>query len=356
MSSMTGENIRLSIFGESHSQAIGMTLDGIPPGIFVDQEKLQAFLNRRAPGNNALTTARKEEDRPVFLCGLKDNYTCGTPLTAIIQNTDIRSADYSDLRQKPRPGHADYTGELRYHGFQDPSGGGHFSGRLTAPLCLAGGILLQELERMGISVFARIAAVGGIMDPSEFEAPVSRKPFPVVDDTIGERMQQMIQDAKADGDSVGGIVECVVYGFPAGFGDPMFGGIESRIASIVFGIPAVKGLEFGSGFTAAALHGSQNNDAFIVENGTIQTATNRCGGILGGISTGMPIVFRAAFKPTPSIAREQRTVDLSSMTNDTITIKGRHDPCIAIRAVPVVEAAAAIALFDLIMGKNNTVC
>ena len=355
MSSIIGENIRLSLFGESHSQAIGMTLDGVPAGIHVDPEVLQSFLNRRAPGTNCLTTARKEEDRPVFLCGLKDDYTCGTPLTAVIRNADFKREDYSELRQKPRPGHADYTGELRYRGFQDASGGGHFSGRLTAALCIAGGILLQDLDRKGIRIFARIAAVGNIEDPSAFTAPVSEKPFPVVDNEVGEKMQQLIQKARGEGDSVGGIIECVVSGFPAGLGDPMFGGIENRIAAVVFGIPAVKGLEFGNGFSAASLYGSQNNDAFAVVNGKIQTTTNRCGGILGGISTGMPIVFRTAFKPTPSITQEQRTVDLSSMTEETIIIKGRHDPCIAIRAVPVVEAAAAIALFDLYLGSKKPV-
>ena len=353
MSSTIGDNIRISVFGESHSRAIGVTVDGLPAGIPVDLDELQRFLNRRAPGNSIFSTARKEEDTPTFLCGLKNNKTCGTPLTAIICNSDIRSADYSELHRKPRPGHADYTAELRYLGFQDAAGGGHFSGRLTAPLCVAGGIIIQELRRKGIDIFARIAAIHGIEDTSVFLYPVSDKGFPVVDEAAGKKMQEHILAAKEEGDSVGGVVECIVTGYPAGIGDPMFGGIENKIAGVVFGIPAVKGVEFGNGFSAALLRGSQNNDAFVMSDGKVMTETNRCGGILGGISTGMPIVFRAAFKPTPSIAQKQKTVDLSSMTEDNIVIQGRHDPCIVPRAVPVVEAAAAIALSDLLLGRKN---
>ena len=353
MSSTYGHSLRLSIFGQSHASAIGMTLDGLPAGLAVDEAELSRFLARRAPGRNEFSTARKEPDAPEFLCGLVNGRTCGAPLTAVIRNTNTRPGDYAALRALPRPGHADYTAECKYHGFQDPTGGGHFSGRLTAPLCIAGGVCLQILERMGVRVFARITSIADITDDAPFTAPVSEKPFPVVDDTAGQRMQAAIRAAKAEGDSVGGVIECVVDGLPAGVGEPMFGGLENLIARAVFAIPAVKGLEFGAGFAAARLRGSENNDPFRVQNGRIVTETNNCGGILGGISTGMPVVFRAAFKPTPSISREQDSVSLSRMEHETLVIHGRHDPCIVPRAVPCVEAAAAIAVLDAWMGRKK---
>ena len=352
-STFTGQHLRLSIFGQSHSEAVGMTLDGLPAGIPVDLDELQSFLNRRAPGRNDWSTPRREEDRPEFLCGLKDGFTCGAPLSAIIRNSNTRPRDYSQLKITPRPGHADYTAEVKYRGFQDYSGGGHFSGRLTAPLCIAGGIVKQALKELGIAVDARIKAIAGIVDASPFAASVAGKEFPVADDKIGEQMREAIAKARAEGDSVGGVVECVVRGLPAGIGDPMFDGLENQIARMVFAVPAVKGIEFGAGFAAAGLRGSENNDAFCVQDGRIETLTNNAGGILGGISNGMPVVFRAAIKPTPSIAKEQQSVNLNSMEPSALRIEGRHDPCIVPRAVPVIEAAAAIAITDLILGEST---
>jgi chorismate synthase len=352
-STFAGLALRLSIFGQSHSEAIGMTIDGLPAGLAIDMEKLQAFLNRRAPGQNDWSTPRKEEDRPEFLCGLKDGCTCGAPLTAIIHNNNTRPKDYSQLKITPRPGHADFTAERKYRGFQDYSGGGHFSGRLTAPLCIAGGVLKQMLESKGITVDARIAAIAGILDESPFTASVADKRFPVVDDAVGEEMRRAIQLARAEGDSVGGVIECVVRGLPAGIGEPMFDGLENQLARVVFAVPAVKGIEFGAGFSAAAMRGSEHNDPFFIQDGKLATRGNNAGGILGGISDGMPLVFRAAIKPTPSIARSQESVNLNTMEPETLSISGRHDPCIVPRAVPVMEAAAALAIFDLILGESS---
>lgn len=352
-STFIGQRLRLSIFGQSHSEAIGMTLDGLPAGLKVDADELQAFLNRRAPGQNDWSTPRKEEDKTEFICGLRDGFTCGAPMTAIIYNNNTRPKDYSQLKITPRPGHADYTAEVKYRGFQDYSGGGHFSGRLTAPLCIAGGILKQALERRGVTVDARIAAIAGIRDESPFTASVADKPFPVVDDRIGEQMREAIRIARAEGDSVGGVIECVVHGLPVGIGEPMFGGIENQIARTVFAVPAVKGIEFGAGFAAASMRGSENNDLFTVRDGKIETLTNNAGGILGGIADGMPVVFRVAIKPTPSISKTQQSVNLQTMQTENLSITGRHDPCIVPRAVPVIEAAAALAITDLILGESS---
>ena len=353
MSSTYGEHLKLSIFGQSHAPAIGMTLDGVPAGQAIDLDELQRFLDRRAPGRAEYATPRKEADRPEFLSGLVGNVTCGAPLAAIIRNTNTRSGDYANLAVTPRPGHADYTAECKYHGFQDPTGGGHFSGRLTAPLCIAGGICLQLLRRDGIEIVSRIAAVAGVEDLGELTASTAEKAFPVVDDAQGTKMREAIAAAKAEGDSVGGIIEVAAFGLPVGLGDPMFGGMENRIAAIVFGIPAVKGVEFGEGFGAARLRGSENNDGFCVRDGKIGTITNHCGGILGGITNGMPLRFRAAVKPTPSIFRPQRSVNLETMEETTLQIQGRHDPCIVPRAVPVMEAAAAIAIYDALLGYQK---
>ncbi len=333
MGSTYGENIRMTVFGQSHAPAVGVTIEGIPAGETIDFDRLRAFLTRRAPGRSALSTARREADEPEFLSGLCGNVTCGAPLTAIIRNGDTRSEDYEALRYVPRPGHADYTAFVKYGAARDIAGGGHFSGRLTAPLCIAGGICLQILERSGIRISARAIEIGGEGENSAMADAVAR--------------------ARAEGDSVGGVIECVAEGVPAGLGDPMFDGLENRIASLVFGIPAVKGVEFGAGFGAARLRGSENNDAFDVENGRVVTRTNRCGGILGGISTGMPIVFRTAIKPTPSIAKEQESVDLRSMRPTALRVGGRHDPCIVPRAIPAVEAAAAVALYDALLSRKR---
>lgn len=352
MSSSFNGNIKFTIFGQSHSPAIGVTVEGLPAGFEPDMSELARFMQRRAPGRNEFSTPRSEADVPEFISGLFDGRLCGTPLTAIIKNTNTRSGDYSELKYKPRPGHADFTAGERYNNAQDYTGGGHFSGRLTAPLCIVGGLCLQLLRAEGISVVTRIAELGGVADKGEI-CSTADKPFPVVNDECGEKMKAAILSAKAEGDSVGGIIECAVSGCPAGIGDPMFGGMENRISSLVFGIPAVKGIEFGAGFDAAKMLGSENNDPFAVENGNIITKTNNCGGILGGITTGMPIVFRAAVKPTPSIAREQDTVDLCTMENTKLTVHGRHDPCIVPRAVPCIEAAAAIAVYDALLEKRK---
>ena len=353
MSSTYGENLKLSIFGQSHGAAIGMTLDGIPAGLPVDLEQLQTFLNRRAPGQNDYSTPRKEEDRPEFLSGVLDGHTCGAPLAAIIRNTNTRSGDYSNLKDCPRPGHADYTAQVKYGGCQDAAGGGHFSGRLTAPLCIAGGLCKQWLETRGIRVGAHIAAIAGVeddaFDPMCPQLEAVNTDFPVLNPQAGAKMREAVSAARMSLDSVGGIIECAVTGLPVGLGEPMFGGVEGRIAQIVYGIPAVKGVEFGIGFEAANLRGSENNDPFRMENGKVVTATNHCGGILGGITNGMPLLFRAAIKPTPSISPVQQSVSLSLGETRELVVKGRHDPCIVPRAVPVVEAAAAIAIFDLLL-------
>ena len=354
MSSMYGENLRLSVFGQSHAPAIGMTLDGIPAGLPVDMAALQAFLARRAPGQNGFSTTRKEADAPEFLCGISDGFTCGAPVTAIIRNTNTRSGDYDNLRDCPRPGHADYTAQIKYGEYQDAAGGGHFSGRLTAPICIAGGLCIQWLAQKGIRVGAHIASIAGISDtPFDMVDPqidAAGKEFPVLDLEAGKAMGNAILEAKSAGDSVGGVIECAVTGLSAGLGDPMFDGVENRIAGIVFGIPAVKGLEFGLGFGLSAMRGSQSNDPFIMSCGEVRTATNNCGGILGGITDGMPLIFRAAVKPTPSISIQQRSVSLSRKEEQELIVKGRHDPCIVPRAVPVIEAAAAIAVMDMILG------
>ena len=355
MSSVYTGNLTVAIFGQSHAPAIGVTIDGLPAGLPVDPNALQQFLRRRAPGQNAWSTPRKEADAPEILCGLSNGRTCGAPLTAIIRNTNTRSGDYDNLRDTPRPGHADYTAQMKFSGAQDVAGGGHFSGRLTAPLCIAGGICLQLLKTQGITIRARIVSVGAVTDDSPFLSPVGEKAFPAVSDAAAAAMQAEIAAARADGDSVGGVIECVVEGLPAGVGDPMFGGLENLISRAIFAIPAVKGIEFGAGFAAARMRGSENNDPFRVENGVVVTETNHCGGILGGISDGMPIVFRAAFKPTPSIARQQRSVSLGQLENKTLVIQGRHDPCIVPRAVPCVEAAAAIAVLDAVMARRKEV-
>lgn len=360
MSSEFGNILRVSVFGQSHGKAIGVNIDGLPAGEPIDLEELNAFLDRRKPGKSPLSTARKESDTPVFLSGLENGVTCGFPLCAVIENSDQHSSDYSELADKPRPSHADYTARVKWGGHADMRGGGHFSGRLTAPLCIAGGIAKQILARRGIFVGAHLAAVGTVDDApfplhptAELFDAIAAKPFPVVDDGAGDRMQALILEARQDLDSVGGIIECAAIGLPAGLGDPMFGGVENRLAAALFGIPAVKGVEFGLGFGSARLHGSENNDPFTVENGTVVTASNRAGGILGGITTGMPVTLRTAIKPTPSISRPQQTVSLSAMENTELVIRGRHDPCIAHRAVPVVEAVTATVLLDLLLEGNH---
>lgn len=356
MASVFGENIKISVFGQSHSRGIGVVIDGIPAGEKIDLERLQEFLDRRAPGKNEYSTQRKEADRPEILSGLAGDTTCGAPFAAVIYNTDTRSGDYSDIRDIPRPAHADFAARAKFHGYEDTAGGGHFSGRLTAPLCIAGGIFMQILSRRGIQIGAHIKSIGEIEDASfdscgSFEelAKVGNI-FPVIDEDAGVKMRELIQRVKSCGDSIGGRIECMITGLPAGIGDPMFGGLENRISQAVFAVPAVKGIEFGSGFQVCQMRGSENNDSFYVDGGEIRCRTNNQGGILGGISSGMPIVFSVAMKPTPSIAMEQDSVSMPGLENVKLKVKGRHDPCIVPRAVPCIEAAAAIAVYDAFLG------
>ncbi len=356
MSSNFGQNVKISIFGQSHSEAIGVVIDGLPPAEEIDSDEIMAFMARRAPGKNNLSTSRKEADTPEILSGLKNGKTCGAPLCAVIRNSNVRSSDYDNLIDVPRPSHADYPAFIKYKGANDVAGGGHFSGRLTAPLCFAGSCAKQILKRKGIEVGSHIYKIAGISDDAfcmtniseKLLDEVAKKDFPVINDEKGEEMKKEILKAKDELDSVGGIVECSIIGLPAGIGDPMFDGIENKISQIVFGIPAVRGIEFGAGFKAAEMRGSEHNDSYYYDDGIIKTRTNNAGGVIGGISTGMPIVFKVAFKPTPSIAKKQDSVSLENKTNSVLEIYGRHDPCIVHRAAVCVEAAAAIAVLDMI--------
>lgn len=355
-----GINIKLKIYGGSHDEKIGMTLDGIPSGEHIDLEALYAFMSRRAPGKDPYSTKRKEPDKPILLSGLDDNgVTSGERIEAVIYNTNQHSGDYASLVDIPRPSHADYAARMKYGESVDLRGGGHFSGRLTAPMCIAGGICLQILEKRGISIAAHISSVGNISDESFDKVSVSSadltalraRPFPTISEAAEQKMRAEIEKARLEGDSVGGTVECAAIGLPVGWGEHMFCGVEGRIAAIIFGIPAVKGLEFGLGFASSALLGSQNNDPFETDGEHIYTKTNNCGGILGGMTNGMPLILRAALKPTPSIAKEQDSISLSRKENVKLVIGGRHDPCIVPRAVPVLEAATAIALVDMMLDK-----
>ncbi len=333
MGNSYGNIFRFTVFGQSHAPAIGVTIEGFPAGEKIDMNALRAFLARRAPGGR-YSTARREADEPEFIAGLTpEGLSCGSPITAIIRNSDTRSKDYSELQSVPRPGHADYPAMVKYGPGRDFAGGGQFSGRLTAPLCIAGGIALQMLEKMGVRISARIVSIGGESDE--------------------KAMFELIDRVRSEGDSVGGMIECTAEGVPAGIGEPMFGGLENRISQAVFGIPAVKGIEFGAGMAVADMRGSDNNDEFYFDNGKVKTYGNNHGGILGGISSGMPIVFRAAIKPTPSIAREQRSVNMKTGENTTLSVNGRHDPCIVPRALPCMEAAMALAIYDAIL-ENMT--
>lgn len=361
MSSTWGSSVKISIFGESHGESIGVVIDGLPPGEKIDFDRVYSQLRRRSPGNDPSSTKRKEDDTPKFVSGIIENHTTGTPLCAIINNTDTKSKDYKNIVSVLRPGHADFTGNIKYKGFNDTRGGGHFSGRLTAPLTLAGAICNQILNRRGINIFAHIYSISNINDTpfnpvyidSKISKELTKSTFPLIDKTMEIPMRDLIEKAKSSHDSVGGIIECAVTGLRPGIGSPMFYGIENQISSIIFGIPAVKGIEFGNGFNCTYLKGSENNDAFIIEDGSIKTSTNNHGGILGGISSGMPIIFRTAIKPTPSITQQQRTVDIASKSQTALSIKGRHDPCIVPRAVPVIESAAAISIINLIMEDNK---
>ena len=360
MFSEFGNKIKVRIFGGSHEPEIGVAITGLPRGTAIDLQELQKFLDLRAPGNSPFATSRKEPDRAqpregVTLtdCGMA--VTSGNTVTFVIANTNTRSGDYKNLRDIPRPGHADYTAYVKYGDRLNMAGGGPFSARMTAPLCIAGGIALQLLEKEGIEIGAHIASIAGIedeaLDPLFPRAP-EHTDFPVFSLEAGQKMQEKILAAKKDGDSVGGVVEVYAKGCPAGLGGPMYEGVESVLAPIFFGIPAVKGIEFGAGFAASRLRGSENNDPFRIKDGKVVTETNNHGGILGGITSGMPLIARLAFKPTPSIAKEQKSVSLSRLENETLSITGRHDPCVVLRAVPVCRAALAIGLLDMIMEEQ----
>lgn len=355
MSSTYGETVKISVFGESHGNGIGVVIDGLPAGETIDMTAVLAQMARRAPGRDKTATPRKESDTPQILSGLLGDTLTGAPLCAVIANTNTRSQDYGNLLTKPRPGHSDYTAFVKYHAANDIRGGGHFSGRLTAPLVFAGAVCRQLLQKKGIQIAAHIAQIGAVrdtpFDPVTVDASLiqrlNRSSFALIDEGAEAAMRREAEAALREKDSVGGMVECAVTGLPAGVGEPMFDGVEGVIAKAVFGVPAVKGIEFGDGFGLAAMRGSQANDAFRYENGSVVTETNRCGGILGGITNGMPVIFRAAVKPTPSIAQPQKTVDLQTGENAVLEIRGRHDPCIVPRAVPVIEAVTALALINL---------
>jgi len=355
-----GKNIKISIYGGSHDPEIGVRVTGLPGGIRVDLPRLMQFMGRRAPGKNAFSTQRREGDVPVFRSGvdvLSEDVlvTNGDELHAVIINSNQRSGDYSNLADVPRPSHADFAARMKYGDGVDLRGGGHFSGRLTAPLCIAGGICLQYLETLGIRIGAHIYSIGEVKDtPFDPVSPdpelfrvIAEKEFPAIDGEAELKMRARIEEARLDADSVGGVVECAAVGVPVGLGEHMFDGMEGRISAMVFSIPAVKGIEFGLGFGSALLLGSENNDSFVTDGKTVRTATNNCGGILGGMTDGMPLVFRAAMKPTPSIGKEQDSVRLSTMENEKLVIKGRHDPCVVPRAVPVFEAALALVICDV---------
>ncbi len=351
-----GNAVKISIFGESHGKGTGVVIDGLPAGEKLDIEEIYLQMSRRAPGKDKAATPRLEKDIPEIISGTLNDTTTGAPLCAFIKNTNTRSQDYGDMLSKPRPSHADYTGYIRYNGYNDIRGGGHFSARLTAPLVFAGAVCRQILSRRGINIAAHIASIGNICDerfdpvdvPDELIYRLSTTTFGLINTEKEKQMRELIEQCRIEQDSVGGTVECVIKGMPAGAGSPMFYGIENVISSIIFGIPAVKGIEFGSGFDGSAQRGSRNNDEFYFDGKTVKTRTNNHGGILGGISSGMPIIFRTAMKPTPSISQLQKTVDLKKHKDSEIEIKGRHDPCIVVRAVPVIEAAAAVAVINIL--------
>ncbi len=353
MSSTWGNNIKISLFGESHGLGVGVVIDGLPAGERLDIDAIRAEMNRRAPGLEQ--SPRKEPDMPEICSGILQDTTTGAPLCAVIENAASRPVDYERLSRLPRPGHADYTGAVRWNGYNDVRGGGHYSGRLTAPLAFAGAVCKQILARRGVTIGGHILAIGTVYDHSfdpmriypDRLLEIGKHTFALLNRECEDTMRKVIDDAQKDGDSVGGIVEVACLGVPAGVGTPIFGGVENVLSALVFGVPAVKGVEFGAGFNVARMRGSECNDPFSVEYDKVVTTTNNCGGILGGITTGMPIILRAAVKPTPSIPIRQRTVDLRDKRDALLTINGRHDPCIVPRALPAIEAAVAIGIADM---------
>lgn len=360
MSSTWGDNIKLSLFGESHGSAIGINIDGLPSGIALDLEDINFEMRRRAPGRDKLSTSRVEKDEFEILSGYFNGKTTGTPLCMVIKNTNTKSRDYDKTKDLMRPGHADFTGIRKYLGHNDYRGGGHFSGRMTAPICFAGAIARQILQLQGIVVGSHIKSIGDVEDSSFNKVDIStdllkylkHENTPTIEEEKALEMEKLILEAKGDNDSIGGVVEVAVLNVMPGVGSPFFDSIESKISHMVFSIPGVKGIEFGEGFGISRMRGSDANDELYIEDEEVKTYTNNNGGVLGGISNGMPIIFRAALKPTPSIGKKQRTIDIEKHENTEIEIVGRHDPCIVIRALPVLEAVASLAILDLTLEMN----
>ena len=357
MSGMWGNKLKISIFGESHGAGIGITIDGLPSGVKIDMEEVLKEMARRAPGKSRLSTARKEGDKPEILSGFFEGKTTGTPLCAVIRNSDQHSKDYGKLKDLMRPGHADYPGYIRYKGFNDYRGGGHFSGRITAPLVFAGAVCKQILTSRGINIGAHVKSIGQVYDKGFAEVELTKElldslkvnELPLLCPEKEELMRNTILEARSDCDSVGGTIECTVIGIDAGIGNPFFDSVESTLAHLMFSVPAVKGIEFGRGFEMSELRGSQCNDEYYYDGDEVKTYTNNNGGITGGITNGMPILFKVGIKPTPSIAKKQRTIDIAEKKDSELVIEGRHDPCIVQRAVPVIEAVTAIGILDLIL-------
>lgn len=357
MSSVIGDKIKLSIFGESHGEAIGCVIDGLPAGIKIDMNAVYKDMQRRAPGKDKTATPRLEKDIPHILSGMLDNVTTGAPLAMVIENTNTKSGDYSNLMTVPRPSHSDYPAYVKYGGNNDIRGGGHFSGRLTAPLVFAGSVAKQILSQMGVTIGAHIKQIGSVCDAvsdlnktdkSLLDA-LSSSTFSLIDETKEQAMREEIEKARLSLDSVGGIIECFAVGLPVGLGGNMFDTVEGKLASILFGVPAVKGVEFGIGFGFADKRASEVNDQYEIKNGRVATLSNNNGGVLGGMTDGAPLSVSVAIKPTPSIAKKQKSVNLLTMENAELEIHGRHDPCIVVRAVPVIECAVALGLLDLMM-------
>ena len=359
MSNSLGNKVKLTIFGESHGPAIGVVIDGLPLGLRLDEKFIQSELKRRAPGQNKLSTARKETDAYIIESGVFENRTTGAPLCVLLPNSDTHSSDYAILKNKMRPGHADYAAFVKYHGYNDYRGGGHFSGRLTAPLVFAGAVAKLALRAHKIEIGSHIANVGAVEDdlfkptgvPASTLQKLSKQVVPVLKKSVAKAMEAEIVTARAKGDSVGGSIECIIQGLPAGVGDPFFDSLESALAHALFSVPAVKGLEFGKGFAFTKMHGSVANDSMRYVKGKVQAVTNNNGGITGGITNGMPVIFRVAIKPTSSISLPQKTVDVSTKKNTTLVVTGRHDPCIVQRAVPVIESVAAWVALDMLLAK-----
>ncbi len=357
MSSEFGKKLKIQVFGQSHSEAIGVVIDNLPCGFEIDFDKVSSFMKRRAPGNDIFSTPRKEEDEVEIVSGIYKGVTCGAPLCAMIRNKNVVSKDYDLMADIPRPSHADYAAHKKYKGYNDIRGGGHFSGRLTAPLCFAGAVAMQYLNSFGIYIGAHISSVGSVKDKlynsvsmtKEELMSASEKDFPVLDDMSASLMRAEILNAKQKGDSIGGSIECAAIGLPVGIGQGMFGGVENNISAAMFAIPALKGIEFGSGFSGCSMRGSEYNDSYFLDNNKVKTNSNNNGGVTGGLTTGMPLIFRVAIKPTPSVFTEQNSISFSKNENVKLQINGRHDPCILKRALPVVEAVCAFTLLDMIL-------